>query len=170
MDDLNVIDLAEHLSFLDPMPEATRELDKWKSRYPSQKIHMISWLEWQTHTYKGAYGREKPNESARTMYNRFMNPGGLCWLADALGENEAVLMQATEAAKEAEKKEVRARCKAFRKVIPWERIMELFENPSQWRYDPQMQEMIQIGKDGYPKIKKVQKSQFEKVYFTEAGM
>ena len=142
MNDLHVLEFARYLSYLEPFPPITKELDKWGSRYPSQKIHLCEWLEWQTHTHKGAYGRDRPNESAQTMYNRFLNPGGLLWLAEALGEQENTLRKAAANAIEAEKYNYRFRCVAFRNVIPWDRIMELFMYCDKWRYDSELKKLI----------------------------
>lgn len=40
------------------------------------------------------------NEGGRTTYNRFLNPGGLLWLAEVPGESEEILKQAAEASAE----------------------------------------------------------------------
>ena len=132
LEDMDVLECAKYLSYLEPMPPVTAELDKWKSQYTSQKIHMWRWLEWQTHAYDGAYGRNKPNFSTKNTYNRLQNPGCLLWMAEVLGEDEAVLRKAVSAAIEAEKgsnKNIgKSRCAAFREVIPWKRIAELLSD------------------------------------------
>ncbi len=172
MEDMDVVTCAKYLMFLDPMPPVTAELDEWGSRYPSQKTHMFRWLNWQTQVYKGDYGRSKPNHSTKTTYNRFQNPGGLLWMAEALGEDEAVVRQAISAAKEAEKKAAKgdgkSRCKAFREVIPWERIGELLDKPEKWRIDPDMDYMIErMKRKPYPKRKVGYSSEFNRVLWQE---
>ena len=155
MDDIHVPEFAEYLNFLEPEPPFTKELDIWGCKYPSQKIHIYDWLECQAKTIDGAYGRKKPNESSKHMYNRFLNPGGLIWIADVLGEGEETLRQATAAAIEAEKTNYRGRCIAFRKVIPWDRILELFSNALKWRYDEKMLPLITFDSTtNYPMLKK----------------
>lgn len=154
MNDVHVLDLAKYISFLEPEPPITKELDKWGSRYRSQKIHMYLWIRSQPTTGAGAYSREKGNYSAKVMYNRFLNPGGLLWLAEVLGEEESSLRAAAAAAEEAEKQDYRKRCIAFRSVIPWERTMELYRDWSGWLYDPRMKPLIAVDpKTNYPAIK-----------------
>ena len=74
MIEISVDDLAKYLSYLDPYPPLTKELDQWGSRYSSQKIHMCIWINGQKYTGEGAYSREKGNTKASAMYNRFLNP------------------------------------------------------------------------------------------------
>lgn len=156
MNDVPVLEFARYLSYLDPLPPITKELDKWGVRYyPSQKIHMYDWISSQPKTGKGAYSRREGNTSSAVMYNRFLNPGGLLWMAEALGETEETLRKAVSAAVEAEKENYRKRCTAFRQVIPWSRIMELYENPHGWLYDKKMLPLIEF--DPYPMIKQVRK-------------
>ena len=155
MDNIHVADLARYLSYLDPEPPMTSELDQWGSRYKSQKIHMYIWIRNQPNTGKGAYSRAVGNTSGKVMYNRFLNPGGLLWLAEALGEEESTLRKAVETAVAAEKEDYRKRCIAFRQVIPWERIMELLGGCEKWRYDRKIKSLLEIDiQTGFPAIKK----------------
>ena len=168
--DIHVLEFARYLSFLEPFPPVTKELDKWGSRYPSQKVHICDWLRGQMHVFKGAYGRDRPNESAKIMYNRFLNPGGLIWIADVLGEKEAILREATAAAIKAEKVDYRGRCIAFRRVIPWARIMHLFSDCGRWQFDKQMVDLIEADSEtGLPKLKDDPKAQrgYRKIFELE---
>lgn len=166
MDDIHVMEFARYLSYLEPMPPITKELDKWGSRYRSQKIHMIIWANGQQYSGKGkdGYGREQANSSAKVMYNRFLNPGGILWLAEALGEKESILRAAVAEAIKAEEKDYRNRCFAFRQVIPWSRIMQLYADWESWRFDKRLKSMIEIDyKSGYPAIKRSAKGRYIKV-------
>lgn len=161
MADIQIQDFARHLSFLDPEPPITKELDRWGSCYPSQKIHMYIWVRGQQFKGEGAYRREKGNSKASTMYNRFLNPGGLLWLAEVLGEEESTLRAAATAAEEAEKQDYRKRCTAFRDVISWSRICQLYENFDGWRYDLKILPILAIDyKTGYPEIKEGKRKRY----------
>ncbi len=137
--DIHVLEMIDILSLLDPLPPVTKALDAWGTVARDQKDHMISWLATQNSQGYGAYTRIKGNESTRTAYNRFLNPGGLLWIAEALGESEEKLREAVEAAREAGKINYRSSCAAFRKIIPFTRIMELLEQPEGWIYDKGIQ-------------------------------
>lgn len=76
------------------------------------------------------------------------------WLAEALGESENSLRVAVAAAKKAEEGNYRARCTAFRKVIPFERIVELIKQPKGWLYCPAILPMLDYDEEnGQPFIK-----------------
>lgn len=173
MNDIPVNDLARLLSYLEPEPPLTKELDKWGiKQYPSQKIHMYIWTRNQPNTGKGAYSRKEGNTSGAVMYNRFLNPGGLLWLAEVLGETEAALREAVSAAIKAERVDYRRRCVAFRQVIPWDRIMILLSQPQGWRYDPKMLPLIeQDPEGGLPKLKegRTYRSRYIKALDAEEG-
>ena len=158
--------LARHLTYLDPEPPLTKELDKWGSHYQSQKIHMYSWVNGQQYTGEGAYSREKGNQKASVMYNRLLNPGCLLWLADALGEKENNLREAVRAA--SEKDDYRQRCAAFRAVIPWDRICQLYEDFENWRYDKKIIPLLALDeRTGYPEIKPGQRKKYLKILHDE---
>lgn len=169
MHDIRVEELARYLYMLEPLPPVTVRLDKWGSRYPSQKVHMITWLRFQTIAASGAYGRSKPNYSAKVCYNRFLNPGGLLWLAEVLGAKEEVLCLAVQKAIEAEKQDYRGRCVAFRDIIPWAHIMEMFEDCSQWLYDQKMKALIELDTKGLPMIKSGKKRRYLQILHEEEG-
>lgn len=90
--------------------------------YRSQKEHLIGFVgEYRT---PGAYGRAGLDGSARDWYQRFQCAPGLLWLAEALGEEEAVLRRSVEAI-DAAGPRAASRCGAFRRIVPWSRIEEL---------------------------------------------
>lgn len=158
--DIHVQDMFYFMSYLQPHPPINNKLDCWGSRYPSQKGHMLGWFESQPigtnqKAKAFAYERQTGNESSRTAYNRFLNPGGLLWMAEAFGENEDTLRKAVVASVEAEKINYRSRCSAFRKVIPFDRIVELLTHPEGWLYDPSILPMLEFDpQSGLPVLKK----------------
>lgn len=170
MDDISVLEFTDVLRLLAPMPEATKIYDHWGTKcYTSQKAHMVIWFESQTGTGTGAFTREKGNNSARACYNRLLNVGALVWIADALGEDAEKIKAAADAATIAEKENYRKRCGAFRDVIPFDRILELLENPKDWRLDADLIPYLSFNDDGYPKIKKGKKTDVELVIEGELG-
>lgn len=140
--DINIYDLIEIMAFMEPNPPITSEIDAWGTVGVDQKGHMLGWCSSQPTKGKGAYSRSKGNESSRTMYNRFLNPGGLLWLAEVLGEREDALRLAVDEAQKAEAVNYRNRCSAFRRVIPFDRIMELINYPEEWRIDDRIVPML----------------------------
>ena len=152
MKDIDVGVLSEYLRYLDPDLPVTRELDQWgtKGWYKTQKMHMVLWIDSQSTTGSGNYTRSEPNSSAKKMYNRFLNPGGLLWMLEALGEDEAKLREAVAEAVKAEDISIRRRCTAFRKVIPFERLLELYNNPHGWHYDPLITPYLKFDDEGWP--------------------
>lgn len=162
MNEIPTDQLARHLTYLDPEPALTKELDQWGCRYRSQKIHMCIWVNGQQYTGEGAYSREKGNKKASAMYNRLLNPGCLLWLADALGEKESNLREAVKAA--ASKDDYRQRCAAFREVIPWSRICQLYEDFEGWRYDRKILPLLALDdRTGFPEIKEGKRSRYLKI-------
>lgn len=133
-EDFHVDDLVQLLSKLpadQPMTRAfetawalerqrpTQDTGRW---YHNQKEHVISWFASQVTRGAGAYSRTKPNTSARTTYNRLLNPAMPLWIAEALGEDPTVVQQAGEQALTVPP---RSRTATARKVLPWERIAQL---------------------------------------------
>lgn len=168
-EDMDIEMFADTLCVLEPDTPYVQAQDIWGSPYWSQKAHMVRWCRDQVNARgKGPYSRSKPNHSARTMYNRFNNPGGLIWMAEALGETREALREATTAVLLMEETNKRARCNAFRAVIPWERIMELLENPSGWRLDPALMPFESFDDKGYPVVGDFEK--YEAVVYDEIYM
>ena len=121
--DLPVKKLLDAIDNLDPLPpltvETTRahpELEHGMARFPSQKAGAIKWL-------RGLAQRKKT--SGRAAYNEKPNLLCLLWLAEALGEKPDTLKEALVAALACST--MPERCEALRKVIPFDRIMELVE-------------------------------------------
>lgn len=148
MNDIDVSLFAEMLCYLEPHPEMTEKLHRWKKPYTSEKAHMCIWFMSQETTGSGSYTRIAPNSSARTTYNRLLCPGGMLWIAEVLGEEPERLKAAAKSAREAEKKYWRNRGQGFRDVIPFERIYELYQHPENWLIEKQP--LIQRDEQGYP--------------------
>ena len=168
MSDLSVEKFAAILEYLDPAPEASKALDKWGTKAKSQKAHMVGWMFSQVTTGAKGFTRYKGNTSSAEAYNRLLNPGAMLWIADALGEDFAILQQAAQAAIEAEKVNYRGRCLALRKVIPWRRIYELVTEPRGWRIDPAVKPLLS-WRGGWPAVKPSKQEQYDKVIESELG-
>jgi len=161
--DMDISAFCDVFSVLEPFPEAVQKLDKWGSPYKSQKAHVLDWFATQDTTGGGAYTRQKGNRSARTCYNRLLNPGMLIWMAAVLGADEREIEQATRAAIEAEKNNYRKRCTAFREVFPFDEILRLMEAPECWQYDPAMAGLYIIGGDKLPHPKRGKEKQYTRI-------
>lgn len=161
--DMNVLTFCKVFEALAPFPDAVQRLDKWGSPYKSQKAHVVNWFASQKTTGSGAYTRQAGNSSARTCYNRLLNPGMLIWMAAVLGADEEKIEQATAVAIEAEKTNYRKRCTAFRETFPFEEIMRLIEKPEQWQYDPALAGLYAVGADNIPHPLKGKERQYRRV-------
>ena len=131
--DMPIQNLLNAILGLDPFPpltveisQAHPELEIGLARYPSQKAGAIKWLQ-------GLINRKKT--SGRAAYNEKRNLLCLLWLAEALGETQVTLKKAIETAMVCNT--MPERCEAYRKVIPFDRIKSLTEEPQGWRVDPQ---------------------------------
>lgn len=166
MDDVRVENFAAMLQFLDPFPEMTVRLDKRGTRYKSQKAHMVIWWQSQITTGAKGYTRMKGNNSSRKCYNRLLNSGALIWLADAFGEDPAVLEQAVRRMDETE--DYREKCAMFREVIPFDRLYELAHDPQLWRIDPALKPFLKYDR-GFPYVSKPYEAQYKQVLEKELG-
>lgn len=92
-----------------------------KHWWSSQQEHVAAWLE--ELEGPGAYGRATRGRGARQGYTHFQCAPGLLWMAEALGEDRAVVEAAASAAGGTGR--VGTQCAAIRRVIPWARIAEL---------------------------------------------
>ena len=135
--DMPVMDLLAAIQNLEPMPPMTvdttlahPELELGLVRYPSQKIGTIKWLH-------GLIKRKKT--SGREAYDGKMNLLRLLWLAEALGENDDSLKKAIKAALTFNT--MPERCAAYRKAIPFDRIIALVKNKRGWLINPNIQEL-----------------------------
>ena len=100
------------------------ELELGLAHYPSQKAGAVKWLQ-------GLVKRKKT--SGRAAYNEKLNLLSLLWLAEVLGENQDLLKKAVDTAMAFHT--MPERCDAFRKAIPFERIIALVNEPSGWLVD-----------------------------------
>ncbi|NMO04289.1 hypothetical protein HH308_24010 [Gordonia sp. TBRC 11910] len=107
-----------------------------EDHWHNQRDHITRWLG--QYNTNGYYNRANPSTSGRRFYNSFKCASGLLWLADALGEEAAVLHHGVEAI-DAAGTNYASQCGAFRKVVPWARIVELAQpklhvaGPTRWR-------------------------------------
>ena len=163
MTDLDISVFFDVFSILEPFPEAVLKFDKWGSPYKSQKAHVLDWFASQDTTGGGTYTRQKGTRSARTCYNRLLNPGMLIWMAAVLGADECEIERATQAAIEAEKINYRKRCTAFREVFPFDEILRLMEIPERWQYDPALAGLYIIGSDKLPHPKRGKEKQYTRI-------
>ncbi|WP_157155913.1 hypothetical protein [Diaminobutyricimonas sp. LJ205] len=84
---------------------------------------MTRWFSDQQGRGSGAFTRNEPNTSARTTYNRLLCPAAFVWMAEALGEDSAVVLTAANAARN--EPSARKRPGLLRKHLPWQRISQL---------------------------------------------
>ncbi|PPG41357.1 hypothetical protein C5C30_08175 [Rathayibacter sp. AY2B5] len=91
--------------------------------WSSQQEHMVRWFGNQDSTGSGAFTRATPNTSARVTYNRLLCPAAFAWMAEALGEDPAVVQAAADAARA--EPEARRRPGLLRRHLPWDRLLEL---------------------------------------------
>jgi len=91
--------------------------------WTSQKEHMIAWFGAQSGLGTGKFMRQAPNKSARTTYNRLLCPAAFVWMAEALGEESAIVKAAADAARA--EPNPRKRSGVLRAHLPWARISEL---------------------------------------------
>ncbi|WEV47538.1 hypothetical protein OZX62_04520 [Bifidobacterium sp. ESL0690] len=89
--------------------------------WDSQRTHVTRWLN--EYNSSGAYHRKNHNLDAKSFWNHFLCAPGLLWVAEALGEDSEIVQSAANMA--SSKSNVSSQCAAIRKIIPWERILEL---------------------------------------------
>ncbi|MCA0438768.1 MAG: hypothetical protein LCH98_20305 [Actinobacteria bacterium] len=96
-----------------------------KPWYAHQKEHWLGWLA--EYSGPGAYGRARRSLDAKHAYNHFQCPPGLIWMAEALGEDPAVVARAVDlaTAQEADGKRVATQCRVIREQMTWPRIEAL---------------------------------------------
>lgn len=127
-DDIHVRDFARVLAALEPhLPISDQyELDVPQKQgvwWSSQQEHMVRWFSDQPTRGSGAFTRAEPNTSARTTYNRLLAPAAFVWMAEALGEDPAVVQAAADAARA--EPSARRRSGLLRRLLSWSRIAEL---------------------------------------------
>lgn len=101
-----------------------------RTSYSNQRDHMVGWMSEMNGS--GAYGRKSRNRTAKAAYNSLRCAPALVWMAEALGEDAAVVRSAVSAA-DAAGPSISSQCGAIRKVVPWDRIEELIalQQPAQ---------------------------------------
>lgn len=127
-DDIHVRDFVRVLERLEPhLPISDQyELDRPQKQgvwWSSQQEHMVRWFSDQLTLGSGAFTRQEPNTSSRTTYNRLLAPAAFVWMAEALGEDAAVVQAAADAARA--EPNARRRPGLLRKRLPWSRVAEL---------------------------------------------
>ncbi|SNU02223.1 hypothetical protein SAMN06298212_1292 [Ruaniaceae bacterium KH17] len=129
-DDMGVREFARILDRLEPVLPISQGLtyalgggSPDASHYAHERDHMTQWFRSQESNGRGAYTRDTPNASAKRTYNRLLNPISVLWIAEALGEDEGVLRQASAAAQA--ESNYRSRPATVRKYVPWSRVYEL---------------------------------------------
>jgi len=127
-DDIHIRDFVRVLKTLEPhLPISDQyELDQPQLRgawWSSQQQHIVSWFGTQDSLGSGAFSRQNANTSARTTYNRLLCPAAFVWMAEALGEDSAVVEVAADAARV--ELNARKRPGLLRSHLPWDRVAEL---------------------------------------------
>lgn len=117
--------VIEGLQAAQPVTDAyeprSRDSAVW---YSSQKEHLLGF--WGEYNSPGAYNRKRTDRDAKFAYSHLRCPPALLWLAEALGEERAVLEKGIDAIMAAGPN-LSSQCAAFRKVVPWSRIESLIE-------------------------------------------
>lgn len=91
------------------------------SWWSSQQEHVTSWLN--ELDGPGAYDRQTRGLGAKHFYNHFQCAPGLLWVAEALGEDLAVVQRAADSAGGVGRGGTQ--CAMIRRGIPWSRIEAL---------------------------------------------
>ncbi len=122
--DIDNLTMATIFAYLPPQPEIGDYLKEIGVDYDYDHLHMVTWFSAQmTHGDTPGYTRREHNYSAKTTYNRLLNPYSLMWIAAALEEDPEVVKKA---AAEAEKvKTFAEKCGIVRKAVSFSRIYEL---------------------------------------------
>lgn len=122
-DDIDNIYLSRVFSALSVISDITADrafCDSIGVRYDYEQLHMCCWFSSQVTNGGGKYSREVVNYSARTTYNRLLNPYSLLWIGVVLGADKEELKAAAK-----EMKEVRtfaAKCGIVRRHVPFDTI------------------------------------------------
>ena len=92
--------------------------------YHFEQLHMCTWFSSQITNGEGHYSRSEINYSARTAYNRLMNPRSLLWIGVVMGADRTALKAAAE--EMAEKKTNAAKCGTVRRHVPFDALLPRF--------------------------------------------
>ncbi len=112
--------LFAHMPF---QPETADWLKTVPVSWIYDQLHMVTWFSGQLSLGSGKYSRSRPNHSARTTYERLLNPFSLLWIAAALGEDKDLVIKT--GLEMQGYLSWRAKCGVVRRAIPWKRICEL---------------------------------------------
>ncbi|MFH8979334.1 hypothetical protein, partial [Streptomyces sp. NPDC017890] len=96
------MELAQLVTVIDSLQAAQPVTDAFEPRsrdsavwYSSQKEHLLGF--WGEYNTPGAYNRKHTDRDAKFAYNHLRCAPGLLWLAEALGEERAVLERGIDA-------------------------------------------------------------------------
>ena len=121
--DFHNTELASVFAHMPDQPEIAGWLKEINVRWNYEQLHMVSWFSGQLSVGRGKYSRSRPNHSAKTTYDRLLNPFSLLWITAALGEDKDIVIRAGHEINNFTS--FRAKCGAVRRAIPWKRIHEL---------------------------------------------
>lgn len=115
--------LPAHPPLYDTLGGGASDARNYGVWYATQQQHLVGWFS--QLAGPGAYNRKSRGLKARHGYNHFQCAEGLLWLIEALGEDPQVVKTAYAAIDE--HTHTAARSAAVRKLVPWERIVELIK-------------------------------------------
>lgn len=121
--DFKNTEMAAVFAHLPPQPDIAAWLQTIDISWTYDRLHMVTWFSGQLSLGSGNYSRSRPNHSAKTTYERLLNPYSLLWIAAALGEDKDLVIRTGNEVKGYAT--YRAKCGVIRRAIPWKRIYEL---------------------------------------------
>ena len=124
-DDINNLYLSRVFSVIPHEADDEAFCESIGVRYNYEQLHMCVWFAGQITNGAGQYSRDEINYSARTTYNRLLNPYSLLWIGVVLGADKADLKAAAEEMKS--KKTNAAKCGTVRNHVPFDTILELYQ-------------------------------------------
>ena len=124
-DDIDNLYLARVFSVIPFKAENEAFCQSIGVRYHYEQLHMCVWFSGQITNGSGHYSRDEINYSARTTYNRLLNPYSLLWIGVVMGADKAELKAAAE--EMAGKKTNAAKCGIVRKHVPFDVILQLYQ-------------------------------------------
>ncbi len=168
--DISVFSIVDTMAYLAQDPPITRQYCEKTAKnkdYQSLKRYTINWY-WNKildviDKNGGRIPTEEEEPGTYKFYSRFFNVYGLLWMAEAFGETQDKLKEAMDAVLKADHDTFDSSCIVFRQYIPFERIVQLFDNPHGWLIDEDLESMMSFRKrDGMPYIAKGMKYEFER--------
>lgn len=122
-DDIDTVDFAMLLAQVPWQPEKKEWLDRLGINYDYNQYLSVTWFASQITLGSGHYSRRVPNHSAKTTYNRLLNPYALLWVASVLGEDDELIELILQSVKL--EKTAPEQSKLVRDNIPFSRIAEM---------------------------------------------